>query len=393
MSRFSIRFFFLNIGHLIDHLMILIFATAALRLVHEWQMDYSDLLPYGTPALVFFGLGALPAGWLADKWSREGMISVFFLGIGAATLLTGFANTPVQISIGLGFVGLFAAIYHPVGLALVVEGRGRTGIPIAVNGVYGNMGLAVAALLTGFMIDTAGWRAAFFVPGAFSIAIGLAWMLFLRGGPVEAPEAAPAARPQATQGVLLRVFAIIFFTTALGGLVFQSTTFALPKIFDERLTGIAGSASAVGVYTFIVFTVASFAQLVIGWLLDRQPVRQVFAGVAIVQIALFAFMIQAEGLLALFVAVGFMLGVFGQIPINDVLVGRMAKSEWRARAYAARYTVTFAVSASALTVIAVLHAEWGFAGLFVVLTALATAILGGVLLLPKETEVPQPARA
>ncbi len=393
MSRFSIRFFFLNIGHLIDHLMILIFATAALRLVHEWQMDYSDLLPYGTPALVFFGLGALPAGWLADKWSREGMISVFFLGIGAATLLTGFANTPVQISIGLGFVGLFAAIYHPVGLALVVEGRGRTGIPIAVNGVYGNMGLAVAALLTGFMIDTAGWRAAFFVPGAFSIAIGLAWMLFLRGGPVEAPEAAPAARPQAAQGVLLRVFAIIFFTTALGGLVFQSTTFALPKIFDERLTAIAGTASAVGVYTFIVFTVASFAQLVIGWLLDRQPVRQVFAGVAIVQIALFAFMIQAEGLLALFVAVGFMLGVFGQIPINDVLVGRMAKSEWRARAYAARYTVTFAVSASALTVIAVLHAEWGFAGLFVVLTALATAILGGVLLLPKETEVPQPARA
>ncbi|MCY4231822.1 MAG: MFS transporter [Alphaproteobacteria bacterium] len=390
MTRFSAQFLFLNVGHLLDHLVMLIFASvAALFLADAWGLDYDDLIPYGTAGLVAFGAFALLAGWLGDKWSREAMMSVFFLGIGASAIATGFADTPLQIGAGLLVIGVFAAIYHPVGLAMVVEGRGRTGIPIAINGIYGNMGVALAALVTGVLIDLASWRAAFFVPGAVAIAVGLAWMLFLRGGPVMAPasvaEAAPAATAETrpTRAVLIHVFAVIFFTTALGGLVFQSTTFALPKVFDERLAGFAISATAVGGYAFVAFTAAAFAQLIVGWLVDNYSVRWVFAGVAACQAVLFVAMVYAEGLLAFFIAVGFMLAVFGQIPINDVLVGRMAKSEWRARAFAARYIVTFAVAATALNLIAWLHETWGFEALFMVLAGAAAAILCGTLMLPK----------
>ena len=390
MTRFSAQFLFLNIGHLLDHLVMLVFATvAALYLAEAWNLAYDELIPYGTAGLVAFGAFALLAGWLGDKWSREGMMSVFFLGIGASAIATGFADTPLQIGAGLLAIGVFAAIYHPVGLAMVVEGRGRTGIPIAVNGIYGNMGVALAALVTGVLIDIAGWRAAFFAPGAVSIAVGVAWMLFLRGGPVAAPAAVAAARPAArqeggpTRAVLIHVFAIVFFTTALGGLVFQSTTFALPEVFDERLAGFAGSATAVGGYAFATFTAAAFAQLLVGWLVDNHSIRWVFVGVAACQALLFAAMIHADGLLAFFIAVGFMLAVFGQIPINDVLVGRMAKNEWRARAFAARYIVTFAVAATALNLIAWLHERWGFEALFMVLAAAAAAILCGAFMLPK----------
>ena len=346
-------------------------------------------MPYGTAGLVAFGAFALLAGWLGDKWSREGMMSVFFLGIGASTFATGFADTPLQIGAGLLAIGVFAAIYHPVGLAMVVEGRGRTGIPIAVNGIYGNMGVALAALVTGVLIDLVSWRAAFFVPGAVSIAVGLAWMLFLRGGPVVAPPSVAEAKPAVqsdtapTRAVLIHVFAIIFFTTALGGLVFQSTTFALPKVFDERLADLAGSATEVGGYAFATFTAAAFAQLLVGWLVDNYSIRWVFVGVAACQALLFAAMIHADGLLAFFIAVGFMLAVFGQIPINDVLIGRIAKNEWRARAFAARYLVTFAVAATALNLIGWLHGSWGFEALFIVLAVAATAILCGAFMLPK----------
>ena len=390
MTRFSTQFLFLNVGHLFDHLAMLIFATvAALFLAEAWNLTYDDLIPYGTAGLVAFGAFALLAGWLGDKWSREGMMSVFFLGIGASTVATGFADTPLQIGAGLLAIGVFAAIYHPVGLAMVVEGRGRTGIPIAINGIYGNMGVALAALVTGVLIDIAGWRAAFFVPGAVCIAIGFAWMLFLRGGPVVAPASVAEARPAAasdiapTRAALIHVFSIIFFTTAMGGLVFQSTTFALPKVFDERLADFAVSATEVGGYAFVAFTAAAFAQLLVGWLVDNYSIRWVFVGVAACQALLFAAMIHADGLLAFFIAVGFMLAVFGQIPINDVLIGRMTKSEWRARAFAARYIVTFAVAATALNLIAWLHKAWGFEALFIVLAVAATAILGGAFMLPK----------
>ena len=398
MTRQRINFLFLNIGHFFDHFFVLVFATiAALALAREWGMSYAALIPYATPGFIAFGVCAIPAGWLADKWSREGMMVIFFIGIGAASMLTAIAQSPLQIGFGLFAIGCFAAIYHPVGLAMVVHGRIKTGVPLAVNGIFGNMGVASAALIAGVMIDHAGWRAAFVLPGAVSIATGLAYWLFVRNDRVHRDArdaAADAAAPRAgsiDRRILTRVFAIIFFSTAVGGLIFQSTTFSLPKIFDERLADIAGSATLIGWYTFLVFAVAAFAQLVVGYLVDRHSIRIVFAFVAALQATFFAIMQQMTGIGALFVAIAFMLVVFGQIPINDVLVGRITRSEWRSRVYAFRYIVTFTVASTAVPLIAWIHSDWGFSTLFIVLAVAAAFILACVLMLPKGGVVLQQA--
>lgn len=315
------------------------------------------------------------------------MIVVFFIGIGVSSILTGFAQTPLQIGAGLTLVGVFAAIYHPVGLAMVVQDRDKTGMPLAINGVFGNLGVASAALLTGFLIDSAGWRSAFYLPGILSILLGLGFWVFIsreesnRASPAKSASAAPASSPVA-RSTLLRVFAIIFFTTAVGGLIFQSTTFALPRIFAERLTDFAISATQVGWYAFLVFSLAALAQLLIGYLVDNHSLRRVFAVVALLQAVFFYLMIQLQGLAALLVAIAFMFVVFGQIPINDVLVGRMARSEWRSRAYALRYVVTFSVMASAVPLIGWLHANGGFSRLFGVLAFAAALIFCATLFLP-----------
>lgn len=405
MGNNRLGFLFLNVGHFLDHLFVLIFATASvLRLTSEWNMDYAELIPYATPGFVAFGLCALPAGWLADKWSREGMMIIFFVGIGVSSIATGFADTPLQIAAGLLAVGVFAAIYHPVGLAMIVHGRDRTGVPLAVNGVFGNMGVASAALLSGLLIDVSGWRAAFVVPGAVAVAIGLLYATFVRAARRAATHDEPRAvadqsRPpmlSLDRRVLLRVFSVIVFTTAVGGLIFQSTTFALPKVFDERLQDLAATGTSLGWYTFLVFALAALAQLVVGYLVDRYPVRVVFAVVATLQAVFLAAMVPLNGVPALVTAVAFMLAVFGQIPINDVLVGRVARSEWRSRAYAVRYIVTFTVMASAVPLIAWLHAHWGFSALFGVMSAAACFIFAAVLALPRHPVVlaraPLPAR-
>ncbi len=388
MSTQRIRFAFLNVGHFLDHLFVLIFATAAaLTLVTEWDMSYGELIPYATPGFVAFGVCAVPAGWLADKWSREGMIVVFFVGIGFTAILAGFADSALELAAYLTLVGAMAAIYHPVGLALVVQGREHTGVPLAINGIFGNMGVASAALITGFLIDTAGWRQAFIIPGVLSILVGLGFLGFLRQDryalkSTEMRSGQAAAAPGVPRNILVRTFAIVLVTTGIGGIVFQSTTFALPKVFDERLGELAQSATAVGGYAFLVFTVAAFAQLIVGWLVDRFPIRRIFAFVALIQAAFLLAMTQLSGMAALLTSLAFMLAVFGQIPINDVLVGRISKSEWRARAYALRYIVTFSVMASTVPLIGWIHGQWGFEVLFPMLAVASVMIFAAVLLLP-----------
>ena len=386
-----IHFLFLAMGHFFDHLFILIFATvAALSLSEEWGLSYSELIPYATPGFVAFGVGAIPAGWMADKWNRDGMMVVFYVGIGVSAILTAFAKTPFQIAAGLLAVGLFAAIYHPVGIALVVQGRENTGVPLALNGIFGNMGVACAALLTGFLIDQTGWRSAFVFPGAVSVAAGILYAVLFyiprKDNAGENQATADAGKSENVQSLdrrlLARVFAVILFSTAIGGLVFQSTTFALPKVFAERLSTIAVSATLVGWYAFIVFAFAALGQLVVGFMVDRYSIRMVFATVAAVQVVFFAVMPGMTGWGALAVSTGFMLVVFGQIPINDVLIGRITRSEWRSRVYACRYIVSFVVASSAVPLIAWIHAGWGFDSLFILLSAAAGLIFIAVLMLP-----------
>jgi MFS family permease len=403
MSRSRVEFAFLNLAHFYDHFLLLVFASAsALTLAQDMGMGYGELIPYATPGFIAFAAFSIPAGWIADKWSRKGMLVIFFIGIGASAALTALADTPMEIAIGLFAIGVFAAIYHPVGLAMVVQGRTRTGMPIAVNGVFGNLGVASAALATGAFIDYASWRWAFILPGIVSILTGFAYAAFVASGRRQGAAAAGGAgggrvvtigAPGIEQRQLIRLFGIVFFSTAVGGLIFQSTTFALPKVFDERLGTLAETATLVGWYAFIVFTIGAFAQLAVGYLVDRHSVRTVFVFVAAAQMILFAVMYKLTGVAALIVSIGFMLVVFGQLPINDVLVARVTRSEWRSRVYALRYITTFSVSASALPLIGWIHQDWGFATLFVILAAAAALILASVFQLPRSASAIIPAPA
>ena len=383
------HFLLLNVGHFMDHLFTLIFATvAALALHREWNLGYAELVKYATPGFFAFGVFALPAGWLADKWSRDGMMSVFFVGIGIASIATGFARTPAEIAVGLFVLGMFAAIYHPVGLAIVVEKWKNTGMRIAVNGVWGNLGVASAALLTGYFIDHGGWRSAFIVPGVVSILIGILYTL-LRWPDISQrrprqPQATRAQElPPHNKAMLLRVSMIVFLTTAVSSIVFQSTTFALPKVFDERLAGLAISATALGQLAFLVFALASIGQLIVGHFLDRLGPRAVFMTAAAVQVIFFMLMPGLVDWAALLCAMAFMLAAFGQIPINDYMIGRLADGQWRARIYGVRYVVSFTVLAAALPLIAFIYEHWGFEALFRVLALSAAIILTAVSLLPQ----------
>lgn len=410
MTRDRAYFLLLNVGHFLDHLFTLIFATvAALVLTTEWNVSYGELLAYATPGFFAFGLFALPAGWLADRWSRDGMMVVFFFGMGVTAILTSFAQTPFQIGFGLFAIGVFAAIYHPVGLAIVTLKWRNTGMRIAANGVWGNLGVASAALITGWFIDNGGWRSAFVAPGVFAIVMGIVYFALRRDSiRLEIAEPAHVNSKDATpldpdyRKVLVRVSAIVFLTTAVASIIFQSTTFALPKMLDEQLAGLADRladilsggdvATVIGSLAFVVFAVASMAQLIVGSLLDRIGPRRVYMSLAAIMVIFFLAMPGLTDGLALAVAFGFMFGAFGQIPINDFMIGKMASGPARARIFAVRYVVAFTVLAVTLPLIGFVHTNWGFPVLFGILAGAAAVIFLACVALPRELPVaPAPA--
>ena len=378
---------FINLGHLLDHLVMLVFPTVVVALAREWDRPYSELLPLALGGFIAFGAFAIPAGWLADHWSRYKMMAVFFFGIGTSLFLTGFAQTPWQIGLGLTLVGMFAAIYHPVGIAMLVAAPERIGRALGWNGLWGNLGLAAAALVAGALMDLWGWRAAFFIPGLAAAAAGAAFLALVPDpGPVK--KTSKGIGLHVDRRTMARIFAILLVATACGGVIFNSTTVAMPKVFDERLRDLAQSNLGIGALVALVYALAAFAQVAMGALIDRFELKRLMIGVALVQIPLLALAANVQGWAMLAAALAMMLAIFGQIPLNDAIVGRYCADEYRARALSIRYVVSFTVASITVPMIAVLHrTEGGFANVFLVLAVLATGMLAASLFFPSRREL------
>lgn len=387
--RPNARFLFLNVGHGLDHLLMLIFPTAAVFMALEMGATYGEILFLSTGGFIAFGAFALPAGWLADRWSRENMIALFFLGIGAATVLTGLASGRWQIALGLFTIGMFAAIYHPVGIAMVSQGGGGVGKRLGINGVWGNMGVAAAPLLAAPLCEQFGWRAAFIAPGLVCMAIGLLWIWHCRSATGRAATDAGIAARKAGAGpsdAWKRVLVVVFFATAVGGFIFNATTIALPKVFDERVMALSDGAAQAGSLIALVFAAAAFTQVVVGHLIDRYSIKAIFLALALGDVAVFLIAAEATGSVMLATALAMMMLVFGQIPITDTLVARNTPEHWRGRVYAVKYVLSFAVAATVVPAISGLHGTGlgdGFATLFLICAAAAAAIVLAVVWLPK----------
>ncbi|WP_170416276.1 MFS transporter [Ruegeria atlantica] len=385
---------FINVAHFFDHFFLLIFPTAALAIAPDWNMDYADVLLLGSPVYIMFALGTLPVGWLGDKLDRMTLIAVFFIGCGASSLAIALSESALVMSIGLGLLGLFAAIYHPVGLAQITHIGERTGRALAVNGVFGNMGLAGAAVVTGLLAQYVGWQAAFYMPGAISVLIGV--ILFVRCRTKQAPCHVTYANkkngPQVIQrSTQIRVFLIVCVSALFGGLIFNAVTISLPKFFDERLTGLGGDLTWVSASTGFVFGIAAFAQIPVGELLDRIGARSVLLPLLAGQIICLLMLIQATGISALILALLLVTFVFAEIPITTWLLGQFLKPHIRSRAVSIEYVLSLGVGAAAVPVLVmVTKSGVGFAGQFLGLAVAATFIFIVALFLPgKNTQAPE----
>jgi MFS family permease len=384
--------FLLNVAHGVDHMFLLIFATAVIAIAHEFgYSSWEDLMPYGVGAFFLFGLGALPAGRLGDLWGRRIMMIIFFVGIGISALLTALTQNAWQLAAGLTLLGAFAAIYHPVGIPMLVQHATHPGAVIGLNGLAGNLGIAVAALATGFLVKWIGWRAAFALPGIIAIACGIVFAITCPKE-AEAPSQRKGGKAKVvlSPAMLVRAFAVMTAAAVTGSLIFNFTTNGNSQLLTEAFRGVLEDPAVLGALLALIYTIASFAQLVVGTLIDRMPFKPLQLWMSVAQIPLLILAAHTQAWWLFFALLAVMIFVFGSIPFTDAMIVRYVDDRLRSRIAGMRLTVAFGVSSLAVWLLGPLVKGLGFSSLLWIMAGIAALKAAIVLLLPDE---PAPAQA
>jgi len=374
----------LNIGHGIDHMFLLIFATAVASIATDFDSNWADLMPYSAGAFLMFGLGALPAGRLGDLWGRRNMMLIFFFGMGASALLVALTQNSWQLAAALLVMGAFASIYHPVGIPMLVQNVHNPGEVIGMNGLAGNLGIAVAAILTGFLIKWAGWRAAFVVPGLLAFACGVIFALQCPRETVAPAKRSGKATVALSSRTLARVFFVMTAAAATSSILFNFTTSGNAQLLAESFRGVIEDPALLGALLALIYAVASLAQLIVGKLIDRVAFKplQLWLSVAQIPFLIIAAYAEAWGMFA--ALLGVMILVFGSIPFTDAMIVRYVDDRLRSRVAGMRLTVAFGISSLAVWALGPLVKGIGFSALLWGMAGIAALKAAIVLLLPDE---------
>jgi len=388
-KSYSIPDLYLNIGHLLDHFMMLIFAKAAFDAGREFGLSYEEIIVYGTLGVILFGAAAPLAGWLADKYSRAILITIYPFGLSLGAMLAAFSSSTEMLGISLGVVGFFAAIYHPVGIAMITKRPGKVGLRLGINGVWGNMGVALAPILTGFLIAYADWRLGFIIPALMCLSFGISQLFAF----IELDETRPqTAKMKNNKSVSVltegwqTVLLCLSIVTLSGGFIFGSLTFLIPRIFEVNMLQISNDVAITGLLAGLVYAIASFSQIGTGWLVDKVPPKFVLSAMGLGQLIFIYIASQSSDYGLLFIMLAAMIFVFGQVPITDVILVKYVKDSWRGRVLSIKFMVNLSAGASVLPITSILLKNgYDFSFVLQCLALLSVSVIISGLFLPNKT--------
>jgi MFS family permease len=384
---------FINTAHAITHYSLLILPTAVLAMAipgGSFGESYGPILALATGMFVLYGLLSLPQGWLVQRFGRKALMTAFFLGTGISLIASGLAHSPAMLAVTLACVGGFAAIYHPIGTTMLVEAAGdKPGRAIGINGVFGNLGVALAPVVTAFLANAVGWRAAFIAPGLLCAASGLAW---IRTSPASASTHINRRPfPPIPQRLVRRAVLVLMLIAMSSGLVFNAFTLLLPKLMQERLAGNTTLLPLVGLTAFLVTLCGAVTQFSVGRMIDRNTLKKVFLPISIVLGPAMLALSFSQGWLVLPVAGAVAASIFGQVTVNETMAARYISPALRARIYSIRFFVGFLGAAAAAPIVSGLYERTGsVASVTMVLAAFSIVTFGCALFFPNRREELEP---
>jgi MFS family permease len=369
---------------------ILVFPAVTMPVIADLGMPLEEVVRLAFFMYLCYGLGALPFGYIADRWQARKLLLIGVGAMGLGLLLTGLFPTREVIPPSLMLVGLGASVYHPVGMALISTTVRRRGYALGINGVFGNMGIAAAPFITGILTWLFSWELAFVILGVSTLAVTLLLSLIRID---ETHHPVHSTRPSG-DGDHVKYFIIMCVALIMGGLSYRGNTVLLPAYLEmnttffrniiDSLTFIRtqGTATlAATVLTSLVFLMGIFGQLVGGKVADRYDLRYAYLGVHAAAVPFLLAMAFTTDFLLAFCAGMYVVFSLGMQPIENSLVAALTPARWRSTGFAIKFVLVFGVGATVVYWIGIVKTRYSVEAIYVFLAGIAFLLVLSIIAL------------
>ena len=379
-------------GHFMSHFNMLVFPALVLPLTLRLNLEVAVILGLSFWMYLLFGLTALPWGIVADRFGARKLLFIFFLGAGFSSMGAAlWMDSPVIFSSILAALGLFSGIYHPSGLGLISKEMTRVSLGMGYNGMFGNLGLAMAPLLTGIINWLWGPRAAYVFLGVLNFG-GVILMLTY---PVTESKPEHATQSGKANGIVTAFF-FLLAAMMLGGIIYRGATVILPVYFElktpmlfqwlaEATHGVLSQNLVATTITSFIFMIGILGQYSGGRCAERFDPRRcylVFFGITGPAAFLMAF---TSDYTLVGLAIIFFFFLLGMQPIENTLVARFTPKRFHHSAFGAKFILTFGVGALAVKIVAAIETAYNIETVFICLSLIVGGGLGFIGMLIMKT--------
>jgi len=368
------------------HMFAAFYFVIVLSIEQEWHSTYDELISLWTLGALLIGLGALPAGWLSDRWSRSSMMVIMFIGMGLSSILCGLSNEQFSLFIGLSLLGLSCSIYHPVGIAWVVNSSEKKGRALGINGIFGGVGIGSGAFIAGLLIKYFDWKFAFIIPGIISLIIGIILLFFISNNLISFQNSKTKDLEENNSSHNLIIIACILLFSMFGlGLTFQIMQTSIPKVFDIRIANL--STFAIGSIIGIIYGISGFMTLVGGFLADKFSLKKIYVIGIAAQVPCFYFIANFSGIPLIFVCL--MAAIFNSsiLPTENILLAKFTPERHHGLIYGFKFIVAFGSAPIAVFLISKIYEQTQeFTNLFYISFILMMFVTFCVLFLPVKNQ-------
>ena len=341
------------LGHLLMHMFAAFYFVIVLAIEDDWKLSYDELLNLWFLGSLLVGLGALPAGWISDRWSRSGMIAIMFIGLGISSLLCGLSGNKVSLFISLSLLGLFCAIYHPAGISWVVNTSKETGKALGFNNIFGGVGIGLGAFFAGVLIEQFNWQAAFMLPGLISLVVGLSLTYHLKSGKISLKNiSSEQFKDNPEKNQMLKIAIIMLLSITCLSFVYQILQTSLPKAIDIRLTdSLDLSTSDIGYIVAAIYIVSGLMNYVGGILTDKYSEKLIYSIGIVGQGLLLLLIVSISNYWLIAISLAIVAFNSSILPAENLLLAKFSPEKYQSLVYGIKFIVSFTVGPIALIMI------------------------------------------